>query len=57
MYLLSFYNDIQKVTDVFIQLAFEVTNIYKLLIIVCHRKIIAKLLQTIQANCDTSKGN
>lgn len=55
MYLLAFYDDLQKVTDVFIQLSFEIMTIIKLLIIVRHRNVITKMLQAIQADCDASK--
>lgn len=55
MYLITFYNDVQKFTDVVIQLTFEVQTIIKMLLIVRHRKVIAALLQTIQADCYSSK--
>lgn len=55
MYLYTYYNDVQKFTNVVIQLTFEVQTIIKMILIVRHRKVITTLLQTIQADCDASK--
>lgn len=54
MYLFTFYNDVQKFTDVFIQLTFELNIIIKFMVIVRHRMIIWTLLKTMQADCDAS---